>query len=445
MSKEVSAKKVTGKETFSKKRIIIGVALILVALLIGIMIVPRLSNKKTNYYVLVAKNDIEAGTRITERDYKQLLKLIVTDDPAVGASGYDKVEAVIGRYISRDLQKDTVITPAELVGDYKDIPEGKELIAMKVGAIEHDVAYIPKAGDIVRMYGTRQEWYWRVRWNGWLYNDNFTEAYAHELLQYVEVYRVLDSAGVDVTINKTVPYMMLFMVTHDQAKQIIEAQVGSNVYMSLVATKDATSPETIAKYLALQEKISEQQKAINDMVNGVPRETVVVPFSRFSEDSYKPQIGDVVRISYVTEVDVNEMDETGKMITNKSTRVFTHDLFKYVRVSDIMDAEGKSIQLPTDEHGDYDPVNGKVGLSLNDDQLEILKGMNKGELIITFVNEDAETIENGLTEIDNQIRFMSLEKLQSVIDAEAEKIKEEAEKEAEETSEEENKDESKEG
>jgi hypothetical protein len=159
-------KRVTGKETFSKARAIIGVLLIVAAIVTGILLVPVLSGQETTYDILYAKVDVPAGVQITDENIGTYFGSYTTNDPSLyGASipAAQAADVLRNAYTARDIYAGKYPSRADFSATnllYNDVvPAGYELVAINIPSMQGNVGYMPKAGDIIKFYGVGNRYF----------------------------------------------------------------------------------------------------------------------------------------------------------------------------------------------------------------------------------------------------------------------------------------------
>lgn len=404
-------KKITGKETFCRRRVICGIVLIVAAIIIGIIMIPSLSTKTNAYTIYMLTRDVPESTLITPENFETYFTSYATSDVNIASVAVNEQKSAYGSYTKYRLNKNNYLKKSDLtefkVVSNNTVPDGKELVGLNISSISEDIGFMPKAGDIIRFYGVestpdntvRVSKYGRLETNA-----TDLEATPYDLLQYVEVYSVLDGNGDSVEKTGANPTNMVVILEQAQVEQLIEVEKGTGKYLSLISSGD---PVTAKRLLKEQSKITAEHNLLEQLAEDIGKETVSFSLSLFELPDDKPRIGDVVRIYYVEKTEYQEIGSDKKINTVEKLEIKRPDLLSLLEVVDIYDKNGASIQLSSggDDQPRY-PANAGayyIGLSVSEDQfLEISELLKEHELYIEIVPEidvNDETIEKQNTAI----------------------------------------------
>lgn len=241
-----SANKINGKDFIIKNRVLIGVGMIVAAVVFGLLLLPKaVSSAETKYEVYVATQDIPAGTKLTEDMYE--IKKITDAD--VASNCYQSTDNIEGFETVAEIKKDEALTkeafgnktPANAEVNNKPsldkVPDQKQLIGVKIPSLSAGVSFGLKPGDVIRFYSTRE-----------VTGTKLKESYTPYELQFVEVFGVYDSSGMECEKSGGAPASLTLIVTQEQAKRIVEIISNSDTYFSLMSSGDPQKKETILKY-----------------------------------------------------------------------------------------------------------------------------------------------------------------------------------------------------
>lgn len=241
-----SANKINGKNFIVKNRIIIGAGMIVAALVFGLILLPKaVSSAETKYEVYVATQDIPVGTTLEEDMYE--IKKIT--DATMASKCYQSTDEIKGFKTVAEIKKDDALTkeafgnkaPANAESNNKPsldkVPEQKQLIGVEIPSLSAGVSFGLKPGDVIRFYATRE-----------ITGTKLKESYTPYELQFVEVFGVYDSSGMECEKSGGAPASLTLIVTQEQAKRIVEIISNSDTYFSLMSSGDAKKKETILKY-----------------------------------------------------------------------------------------------------------------------------------------------------------------------------------------------------
>ena len=393
-------KRVTGKESFSRTRAIIGILLIVAAIVAAVLIAPLLSGRSDTYNILYAKTDVPAGVQITNDNINQYFEVRTTPDQNMFNSGIpaDKAREIIGGcFTKRDIYKGKRASVDDFSKTnliYSDkVPDGKLLIALNIPSLQGNVGYMPKAGDIIKIYRmvTKE------------YNDNdiyfdaanihvpiggggaVTYAEPYDYLQYVEIYKAIDADLQDADAVGTAEAVFVLLVKDGvQAKQVVEAANSGNYYFALVSSGDKARKEAFLKV---------QDQIIEEGVSGAGREEHIYALEDLTKLNIVPQVNETVRF--------------GTSLNNGTTTTFEyHPLLKYVTVLSIYDQNHINMRLNIDEPG-QEPADRKatyIGLNLTKEQAEYLqKCIDEGEVVMEVVAEPKDKIISGFDAVNDYL------------------------------------------
>lgn len=397
-AKAVKEKKVTGRENFSRTRAIIGVVLIIAAVVLAIILVPIISGRETSYSVLYAKQDIAPGVRITQENINTYFDAHQTTDKSLFDSGIPSAQALEvleGVYTKRDIHEGALVTVKDFTKtslSYNDrVPEGKVLIAIDIPSLAGNVAYMPKAGDIIRIYRmvsrSESDTYYaaanlHVRTGG----NSYAEAYSY--LQYVQVFRAVDGNLADSDETGALEIAFVLAVNDgEQARQLVEAAYSGNYYFALVSSGDKDRAQMFLDY---------QDRVIFEENAGREKYDFNLADLTFAKDAH-PKANDILRFSAAVK------DESGK------TNYQAPDILKYVDVVDLYDKDGKSLAFHdkadlTPEFYEELMKTGKITLLLSEEQNEELKKLiEEAQVFANLVEEEHDSLVYGFETVDNAI------------------------------------------
>lgn len=434
--KKLSAKKVTGKETFGRRRIICGIVLIVAAIVIGIILVPHLSTTTKNYSIYIIAQDVPEGTLITQENFSKYFNAYSTTDAQIALAGLNREADAYGSYAKFDLHHQNYLKKSDLTNvkvlSSDAVPEGKELVGVKVTAINEFVGFMPKAGDIVRFYGaeTKKDGTIRCNSDGRLAtNATDIEAFPYELLSYVEVYSVLDGNGISTAVSGANPTNFVVILEEAQVEQLIEVEKGTGAYLSLVSSGD---PVEAKRLLKEQEKITAEHNLLEDLTEEIEMETYSLALSLFELPEELPMIGDVLRIYYIDTVECQEIGEDKEIKTVEKHQVRYPDILSLLQIVDIYDENGASIKL-ADGNDPYALRYPEVfegyhfGLSMSEDQFrELADLLKEHELYVEVVLAEEITDES----IENQNAAIRLARIEHYLADQAAAEQAELEEEA---------------
>lgn len=390
-AKPIKEKKVTGRESFSRTRAIIGAVLIVAAIVVAILLVPVISGRNVTYQVLYAKTDVEAGIKMTAENIDQYFEARTTTDVNVANQGIpykDRRSILEGVYTQRDIRNGYLVTVndfSKVNKIYSDkVPSGKVLVAIDIPSLSGDVAYMPKAGDIIRIYRmvsrSESELYYaaanlHVRTGG----NSYAEAYPY--LQYVQVWKSVDGdlANSDETGKPEVAFV-LAVNDGEQARQLVEAAYSGNYYFALISSGDKARAEAFLDY---QDRI---------IVEGdeAGRTQQFFDLKDFTISGDLPKAGEIVRFSAA-------VDKGGR------TGYEAPELLKYVDVVEVYDKNGKSVAFSETLDADL-ATTGSICLSITDEQAALLKELiEKGQVFMSVVDEPDDQVRYGFDQVNLNI------------------------------------------
>lgn len=261
------SKKVTGKESGGRMRVVVGVVLLLFAIGFGLLILPQAFNsQQQTYNVYAITQDAYAGTTITA----DMVSLVTTTDVNVAKSACTEVDSVMNAVLTVDVYKGQYLLKTNIgigslpggeeappVAYIDKVPAGKQLISLPVPSLSASVSYQIGEGDVIRFYSTYTD------------GERHGQAYTPVELQYVEVFGVYDSSGIECEISGGAPASLALIVTQIQAERIVELTDGRKTYFSLMSSGDDTRAEAFLQY---QEKVldelAKENTLLPDAVNG---------------------------------------------------------------------------------------------------------------------------------------------------------------------------------
>jgi hypothetical protein len=395
-NKSAKEKKVTGKETFSRVRAIIGVLLIVAAIVTAVLLVPVLSGQETTYDILFAKVDVPAGVQITEANIGTYFGSYTTTDPTLYASGIPAAQAtnvLRGAYTCRDIYAGKYPSRADFSATnllYSDkVPAGYELIAINIQSFQSNVGYMPKAGDIIKFYKMvtydvlDDDLYFDAA-NIHVPMGHTAGSYAdtYDYLQYVEIFRAIDGDRNDADANGTPATVYVVKVRSGvQANQLVEAAQSGNYYWSLVSSGDKSRAEALLK---LQDDI------VENGVYGAGREEVLFALEDLTANGFVPKANSTVRF-------------TAAVDKNGATAHESPAVLKYVTVLNVYDQNKVNMTLKPAESGEERKAT-YIGLNLTKEQAELLqKLIDEGQVFIKEVTESKDKIVSGFDAVNDEL------------------------------------------
>lgn len=390
--------KMTGKETFSKTRTIVGVCLIIAAVVLAIILVPILSGQNVTYNILYAKVDIPAGIEITESNLNTYFGVLNTPDANMYKAGIPAEQArarLIGTFTRREIYSGKHVTSndfSQINLIYNDrVPDGYTLIAMNVPSVVGYVGYLPQVGDIITMYRfvAYEENPSDMKFD---IDDNNayigtpvpgTNAEPYEYLQFVEIYAALDKTLNDVTQTGGAEVILILKVKKGTAQeaQALEVAASGNYTFTLVSSGDAARKQA---YLEFQDRI------IEEGASGAGRKEYIFKLSDFAINGYFPELGDTIRIAHTFAHD-------------SYTSVDYDPILKYIAITDVYNKNGVSIGLTSNIDTDILST-GSIGLYLTEEQAASLqKYIADGKVFIKPVKEEDFDIACGFDTVNRLI------------------------------------------
>ncbi|NLM61711.1 MAG: hypothetical protein GX193_06490 [Clostridiales bacterium] len=266
----------TGRLIINKNRIITGLAILISAILLAVILLPGyLDGRQVMYPVLTARHDIPRGKNITGED----ISLSETSDKSLSGMCYSSPENVIGKTATRDIPEGSFIMQGDAAENftsntvYDSIPDGYLLISISVQSLARSVAGHIRANDIIRFYAL---------------DENGT-AFTPPELQYIKVLAVYNSQGEELgsayinskssasgsgssngsdtirspSVSQTTganrehyesPSLISLLVTQEQALRLVELEMSGRHFISLVSRDDE---ERESEYLDLQQRVLE--------------------------------------------------------------------------------------------------------------------------------------------------------------------------------------------
>lgn len=404
-NKQKKEKRRTGKESFSRTRVIIGVLLIVAAIVVALLIIPLLSGKTETYHVLQAKVDIPAGVKITDENIATYFDSFATNDHALYAAGIpaDKSRDILRDcYTKRDIYKGKYATVDDFSKTnliYSDrVPEGKVLVAINIPSLEGNVGYMPKSGDIIRIYrmvtaeGTASDDIYFDAANIHVpigHYGNNTYAKPYEYLQYVQIHKAIDGDLLDADANNTAEVAFVLVVNDGvQAQQVVEAANSGNYYFALISSGDKGRADA---FLKLQDKI------IEEGAQGAGRKEVLFDMDKLTtSEDYIPARNTTVRFGVTKSIDgITSLDYP--------------PMLKYVTLMNVYDQNGVNMNIPVEEKYDdngrlIERVPTKVGLHVTEEQAELIQEyIDNGGVIMELVTETKSQISSGFDAVNEYL------------------------------------------
>lgn len=395
--KPISDKRVTGKESFSRTRVIIGVLLIVAAVVVAALLIPALSGSQQSYSILYAKQDVPAGVQITTANINNYFGTYITTDPnlrAIGIPSNKANELIGGQFAKRDIYQGKYpsmqdFTKINLIHNDR-VPEGKLLVGLDIPSLEGNVGYMPKAGDIIKIYRMVDYEYDE----GDIYFDaanihvpignhgSGSRAEPYEYLQYVQIHAAIDGDLRDSDASGTAEVAFILAVSDGvQVQQVIEAANSGNYYFALVSSGDKSKADALLK---LQDQI------IENGISGAGREEHIFKLSDLTTNKYTPKPNDVVRFTAAV--------KNGVMTTSTSP-----ELLKYVSVLNLYDANGVSVNL-LDKIPEDIMETGSIGLNMSQEQADLLqKLIDEGQVFMNAVDEKQDAIIEGFKGVNDYL------------------------------------------
>ncbi len=420
----------TGKEGRSMNRVIVGIVLIALAVALAVLIVPKVGQTDEVYGVIKVIDNVPEGVKITDENVNKYFAYTSTSDRDVAASVIngakdDVLKKVVGKYAARDIYAtgSRFLSYADLADNRvvtnDKVPEGKELVGMAIPSIHGDIGFMPRPGDIIRFYGLKEledgsDPIYIVQTNGTLVGTHDAYAEVYELLQYVEIYRVLDGAGIDTSVSGATPTNMVIICTTEQVEQLVEAQNKGSIYLSLMSSGDK---EKAAGFLKEQEVAIERYKLRQETLDGIERNTVVVPLKSithsFAENPLSYQKNYHVTIGVTVTEEIETLGADGAITKKKVTTFKDSDpVLNCVAISDIY-VNGKTItDMAAEELVALDVDDISLGLSLSVEQTEALSAlMKEGKVTVLPLTCSDEELEKKQAAVDSANRELIIDKL----------------------------------
>lgn len=391
--KPVNDKRITGKETFSKARAIIGVLLIVAAIITGVLLVPLLSGKNVTYNILYAKVDVPAGVQITDENIAVYFGNFATTDATLYAAGIpsDRAADILrGNFTKRDIFAGKYPATSDFASTnvlYADaVPEGYQLVAINIQSMQSNIGYMPKTGDIIQFYkmityeSNDDIYFDAANIHVPLGHVTGSRAEVYDYLQYVEIFASIDGDRNESVQHGAAPVVYIVKCRPGvQVQQLIEAAQSGNYYWTLISSGDKGHAESLLK---LQDEI------IESGVNGAGREEVLFKLSDLSAGAFVPKPNSTIRISAAVE-------------NNGATALENPALLKYVTVLNVYDQNKVNMSLETINPNDMRTAT-YVGLNLTTEQAELLtKLIDEGQVFIKEVTETQEKIASGFDAVND--------------------------------------------
>lgn len=422
---ENEGSRLTGFEIYDRTRTVIGVVLVIASVIIGVLVVASMGRRPDPTQVLVAKQTIPQGVRITEENAPVYFGIRSTTDPSgsmLKASGGSSVYGMFTRY--------SVLAGSDILSSYftdlppepeDTVPDGMELIALKVPSANAFVGFIPKVGDVIRFYCMKyisgdddvpSERF--IDGDGLIRAVYRDEAEVYELLQYVEIYALLDSGGNDVgmynlthdeDINTSI---LVVMVTQEQAKQIIEMEASGSPYVTLISSGDPVRREEL---LAEQNRIIARYRAARELTGSVERYEAVIPLNAFvSAADYVPRPGDTVCFRHILRQLRPTVAADGSVEEGVTVSFDTPSLLSCVRVTNVYDGTGTTVDLSSYTGAASEKDDLRVGLALTAEQVGCLSGyLTSGErMYLVRLGDSGTNCSDGYDRVDSVIRALRL-------------------------------------
>lgn len=236
-----------------KKRTIIGLVCVVVAIISTFVLGPMFTNKTEDTVAVIRlKTDVSRGTQITT----DLLEVENVKASTLPSGVLNDVNKIVGKYAASPLYAGDYLTSAKLAGeaisaeDAFENLEGKVAVSIGVSSTAAAVSGKLENGDIVRLYIRKS-------------SQNDTSAtYVPDEMQYLKVVTTTTSSGIDkdkVSENEDgshdMPATITFLLTDYQAEKFVDYMNGYTMYFGLVYRGDA---ETANGYIEEQDKILEE-------------------------------------------------------------------------------------------------------------------------------------------------------------------------------------------
>lgn len=384
-------KKVSGKESFSKVRAIVGVLLIIAAIITGIILVPVMSGQKTSYSILYAKVDVPAGVQINDENIGVYFGNFVTSDKTLASVGIpsNKAAAILkGAYTKRQIFSGKYPATSDFSKIntlYSDaVPEGFQLVAINIQSMQSNIGYMPKTGDIIQFY--KMVTYEN---NDDIYFDaanihvptghsSGSRAEVYDYLQYVEIFASIDGDRNDASKGGAPVVYVVKCRPGVQVQQLIEAAQSGNYYWTLVSSGDKGHAEALLK---LQDDI------IESGINGAGREEVLFNLDDLTLNGFTPRANSTVRFSAAIK-------------NGETTALENPGLLKYVTVLNVYDQNKVNMNLESGVNANRTAT--YVGLNLTKEQADLLtKLIADGQVFMKEVKESQDKIVSGFDAVND--------------------------------------------
>lgn len=291
--------KKNGKYFFAKNRIIIGIVMLVAAIFLSVVILPKAVQNSGAKNLYKFKASLKAGTAIT----MDMVEKTSTSDPVI-LGLYIRIEDInSGKFVTRtDVTAGEYVTKLNAVsstdGGADIVPAGKQLMSIPVDSIQSSVSYKIKAGDIIRFYALLKK------------TDGTKEIYVQvpALLQYVKIHEVYDADGIASSVSGGVPKSVTLIVDDNQALEIVKLVNTEKVYYSLMASGSAKNAESM---------IEKQETVLKQVAAGVNVDNIVIDPAEldtgnleFSGEVPNPEYNDDLLSEDVTDTTVEDTETT---------------------------------------------------------------------------------------------------------------------------------------
>lgn len=234
-----------------KKRTILGLVCVVVAIVATFVLGPMFTNKTEDTVAVIRlKTDVSRGTQITT----DLLEVENVKASTLPSGVLNDVNKIVGKYAASPLYAGDYLTNAKLAGeaisadDAFENLEGKVAVSIGVSSTAAAVSGKLENGDVVRLYIRKS-------------SQEGATTYVPEEMQYLKVVTTTTSSGIDkdkVSENEDgshdMPATITFLLTDYQAEKFVDYMNGYTMYFGLVYRGDA---ETANGYIEEQDEILE--------------------------------------------------------------------------------------------------------------------------------------------------------------------------------------------
>lgn len=205
-----------------KNRLITGVILIVAAVILASVYIPKIKEQKENSYsVVVLKKNVNASERITAAD---LTTVYISDNEITGRVFSDPSE-LEGRTAARNLLSDSFVFLGDVIeGDlyptiYNSLADNELMISVTASALSYSLSGQLRSGDIVRFYTVDEE----------------GDAYTPQELEYIEVAAIFTDSGILTEDSEEMPSTIAVYVNQAQALRVVELESKGRTHFALVS------------------------------------------------------------------------------------------------------------------------------------------------------------------------------------------------------------------